>query len=65
MVDPETGDVRLLSYLTVQDAGFTINPINVEAQMEGERTAPSQRIGALAWGARGLGLREEGGDEPG
>ncbi len=34
-VDPETGDVRLLSYLTAQDAGFALNPMNVEAQIEG------------------------------
>ncbi|MDO8691076.1 MAG: xanthine dehydrogenase family protein molybdopterin-binding subunit [Dehalococcoidia bacterium] len=34
-VDPETGDVRLLSYLTAQDAGFALNPVNVEAQIEG------------------------------
>jgi len=34
-VDPETGDIRLLSFLTAQDAGFAINPTSVEAQIEG------------------------------
>lgn len=34
-VDPETGDIQVLSYLTVQDAGFALNPRNVEAQVEG------------------------------
>ncbi|MDP2936199.1 MAG: xanthine dehydrogenase family protein molybdopterin-binding subunit [Dehalococcoidia bacterium] len=34
-VDPETGDVRILSYIAAQDSGFAINPKNVEGQVEG------------------------------
>ncbi|MBI2911366.1 MAG: xanthine dehydrogenase family protein molybdopterin-binding subunit, partial [Chloroflexi bacterium] len=34
-VDPETGQVRLLGYLAVQDVGFALNPASVEGQIEG------------------------------
>lgn len=34
-VDPETGEVRLLSLVTAQDAGFALNPMAVEGQVEG------------------------------
>lgn len=34
-VDPETGNVFLEAYLTAQDAGFALNPTNVEGQLEG------------------------------
>ena len=34
-VDPETGEVRVLDYVAVQDVGFAINPAEVEGQIEG------------------------------
>ncbi len=34
-VDLETGLVRVLDYVVVQDAGFAINPLYVEGQMQG------------------------------
>jgi len=34
-VDPETGEVRVLDYLAVQDVGFAINPAEVEGQIYG------------------------------
>ncbi|MDR7556710.1 MAG: xanthine dehydrogenase family protein molybdopterin-binding subunit [Armatimonadota bacterium] len=34
-VDPETGEVRVLRYVAVQDVGFAINPRLVEGQIEG------------------------------
>jgi len=34
-VDPETGEVTLLGYAIAQDAGFAINPLSVEGQMQG------------------------------
>jgi len=34
-VDPETGSVRVLDYLAVQDVGFAINPAEVEGQIVG------------------------------
>ena len=34
-VDPETGEVRVLDYLVVQDVGFAINPGEVEGQIYG------------------------------
>jgi CO/xanthine dehydrogenase Mo-binding subunit len=34
-VDPETGQVRVLSYVVAQDVGFAINPALVEGQMQG------------------------------
>ncbi len=41
-VDPETGQVRVLRYATIQDVGFAINPLSVEGQMQG---GTSQGIG--------------------
>jgi CO/xanthine dehydrogenase Mo-binding subunit len=35
VVDPETGEVRVLDYLAVQDVGFAINPGEVEGQIYG------------------------------
>ncbi len=43
-VDPETGQVRLLSHVVIQDVGFAINPAAVEGQMRG---GAAQGIG---WG---------------
>lgn len=34
-VDPETGEVRVLDYLAIQDVGFAINPAEVEGQIIG------------------------------
>jgi CO/xanthine dehydrogenase Mo-binding subunit len=34
-VDPETGEVRVLEYVAVQDVGFAINPAEVEGQITG------------------------------
>ncbi len=34
-VDPETGEVRVLDYLAVQDVGRAINPTQVEGQIHG------------------------------
>ena len=34
-VDPDTGEVRVLDYLAVQDVGFAINPGEVEGQIYG------------------------------
>ncbi len=34
-VDVETGQVRVLRWLTAQDVGFAVNPLSVEGQMEG------------------------------
>lgn len=34
-VDRETGQVRLLDYVVIQDVGFAINPATVEGQMRG------------------------------
>lgn len=34
-VDRETGQVRLLDYVVIQDVGFPINPATVEGQMRG------------------------------
>lgn len=34
-VDPDTGMVRVLDYLAVQDVGFAINPSEVEGQIQG------------------------------
>jgi len=41
-VDTDTGQVRVLGYVTVQDVGFAVNPLSVEGQMEG---ATAQGIG--------------------
>jgi xanthine dehydrogenase molybdenum-binding subunit len=37
-VDPDTGEVKVLHITVVQDAGFAINPMSVEGQMEGGAT---------------------------
>jgi CO/xanthine dehydrogenase Mo-binding subunit len=37
-VDPETGEIKVLDVTVVQDAGFAINPMSVEGQMEGGAT---------------------------
>jgi CO/xanthine dehydrogenase Mo-binding subunit len=34
-VDPETGQVQLLQYVSVQDVGFALNPLLVEGQVHG------------------------------
>ena len=34
-VDPETGEVTVLGFAIAQDAGFAINPLSVEGQMQG------------------------------
>jgi CO/xanthine dehydrogenase Mo-binding subunit len=34
-VDPDTGEVTLLGFAVAQDAGFAINPLSVEGQMQG------------------------------
>ncbi|HZU05863.1 MAG TPA: xanthine dehydrogenase family protein molybdopterin-binding subunit [Chloroflexota bacterium] len=41
-VDPETGQVRILNYVSVSDCGTVINPIGAEGQVEG---AIAQGIG--------------------
>jgi len=43
-VDPETGQVRLLSHVVIQDVGFAINPAAVDGQIRG---GAAQGIG---WG---------------
>jgi CO/xanthine dehydrogenase Mo-binding subunit len=43
-VDPETGEVTVLDYLAVHDAGFAINPAEVEGQIHGGATQ------GLGWG---------------
>jgi CO/xanthine dehydrogenase Mo-binding subunit len=37
-VDPDTGEVKVVNLTVVQDAGFAINPMSVEGQMEGGAT---------------------------
>jgi CO/xanthine dehydrogenase Mo-binding subunit len=34
-VDPDTGEVTVLGFAIAQDAGFAINPLSVEGQMQG------------------------------
>ncbi len=34
-VDPETGEVKVIDVTILQDAGFALNPLSVEGQMEG------------------------------
>jgi CO/xanthine dehydrogenase Mo-binding subunit len=41
-VDPDTGEVTVLGFAVAQDAGFAINPLSVEGQMQG---GVSQGIG--------------------
>jgi CO/xanthine dehydrogenase Mo-binding subunit len=45
-VDEETGQVTLLNWGIVQDAGFAINPLSVAGQMQGGAT---QGIGIGLW----------------
>lgn len=45
-IDPETGEVTLLNYAIAQDAGFAINPMSVEGQMQG---GVSQGLGLALW----------------
>ena len=44
-VDPDTGEVKVVDLTVVQDAGFAINPMSVEGQMEGGHTGPGLRPG--------------------
>lgn len=37
-VDPDTGEVKVVDLTVVQDAGFAINPMSVEGQLEGGAT---------------------------
>ena len=37
-VNTETGQVRVLRHVTAQDAGFAVNPLSVEGQMQGGTT---------------------------
>ena len=50
-VDPETGDVELLSYLVVDDVGTVINPLTLAGQIHG---GVAQGVGPGADGAGGL-----------
>jgi xanthine dehydrogenase molybdenum-binding subunit len=45
-VDPETGEVKVLSWATVQDVGFALNPKLIEGQVQG---AVAQGIGWGLW----------------
>ena len=45
-VDPETGEVTLLRWFSAQDAGFAVNPLSVEGQIQGGTT---QGIGIGLW----------------
>ncbi len=45
-VDEETGEVSVLRWATAQDAGFAVNPLSVEGQMQGGTT---QGIGVGLW----------------
>jgi CO/xanthine dehydrogenase Mo-binding subunit len=45
-VDPETGEITLQRFTIVQDAGFAINPLSVEGQMQG---GASQGLGIALW----------------
>lgn len=45
-VDPDTGDITVLNYAIAQDAGFAINPLSVEGQMQG---GVSQGLGIALW----------------
>lgn len=45
-VDPDTGEVTLLRFAVAQDAGFAINPLSVEGQMQG---GASQGLGIALW----------------
>lgn len=45
-VEPETGEVTVLKYAIAQDAGFALNPLSVEGQMQG---GVSQGLGLALW----------------
>ena len=45
-VDPDTGEITVLRHAIAQDAGFAINPLAVEGQMEG---GVSQALGLAIW----------------
>jgi CO/xanthine dehydrogenase Mo-binding subunit len=45
-VDPDTGEITVLQYAVAQDAGFAINPLSVEGQMQG---GASQGLGIALW----------------
>lgn len=45
-VDTETGQVRVLGLAVAQDAGFAINPLSVEGQIQG---GASQGLGIALW----------------
>ncbi len=45
-VDPETGSVKILRYLTVDDCGRVINPLLVEGQVQG---GIAQGLGQALW----------------
>jgi CO/xanthine dehydrogenase Mo-binding subunit len=45
-VDPDTGEITLLNFAIAQDAGFAINPLSVEGQMQG---GASQGLGLALW----------------
>lgn len=45
-VDEATGEVTVLRWVSAQDAGFAVNPLNVEGQIQGGTT---QGIGIALW----------------
>ncbi|HVP05490.1 MAG TPA: xanthine dehydrogenase family protein molybdopterin-binding subunit [Dehalococcoidia bacterium] len=45
-VDPDTGEITLHGFAIAQDAGFAINPLSVEGQMQG---GVSQGLGLALW----------------
>lgn len=45
-VDPDTGEVRVVRYVAVQDVGFAINPQLIEGQIEG---GVVQGLGQALW----------------
>lgn len=47
-IDPETGEIEIVQYLTVDDCGYVINPLLVEGQVHG---GIAQGIGQALWEA--------------
>jgi CO/xanthine dehydrogenase Mo-binding subunit len=45
-VDPDTGEITVHGFAIAQDAGFAINPLSVEGQMQG---GASQGLGLALW----------------
>lgn len=45
-VDEETGEIAVLRWVSAQDAGFAVNPLNVEGQIQG---GTAQGIGIALW----------------